>query len=390
MKYYIDVSYNSINKWGEELCGDHIEIVKSDDGVIIVLADGLGSGVKANILATLTSKIAVTMLKEGASLEETIDTISNTLPECQVRRLAYSTFTIIKVQNDGGVYIAECDNPPFFIFDNGRDRKIYKEKKTLNGKVIYESQFRMDQDGLLTVVSDGAVHAGVGKLLNLGWQWENINDFLREIAKKEKCSKNVSRHLINACENLYDNKPGDDTTVVSIKLRQPEVVNLFTGPPESMEDDIKLVNYLKHSAGKIVVSGGTTANIVSRILNRALIVDMDTYAEDVPPMARIEGVDLVTEGVLTMKKTLEIIKETLLINDHLIYQKLLNENNGASKLAKILLEDCTHLHIWLGRAVNPAHQNPKFPIDFNIKVNIVKELQDILNFLGKEVEVTYI
>ena len=268
--------------------------------------------------------------------------------------------------------------------------KIYKEKKEINGKVIYESKFRMDQDGLLTVVSDGAVHAGVGKLLNLGWQWENINDFLREISKKEKCSKNVSRHLINACENLYDHKPGDDTTVVSIKLRQPEVVNLFTGPPESMEDDLKLVKYLTQSGGRIVISGGTTANIVSRILGKELVIDMDTYTEEVPPIAKIEGIDLVTEGVLTLKKTLEIIKSTLLINDHLTYQKLLEQNNGASKLAKILLEDCTHLHIWLGKAVNPAHQNPMFPMDFNIKVNIVKELQDILMFLGKEVEVTYI
>ena len=159
--YFVDTSYNSLIKHGEELCGDHVELVNVPDGKIMVLADGLGSGVKANILATMTSKIAATMLREGSSLEETIDTIVHSLPVCSERHLAYSTFTIIKAYHTGEVYAAEFDNPSIFLLRNGEDVPIEKTKKVINEKVIYESSFQLDKNSLLVVVSDGVIHAGV-------------------------------------------------------------------------------------------------------------------------------------------------------------------------------------------------------------------------------------
>lgn len=390
MEYFIDVSYKNINKYGEELCGDNVETVKTDDGVIIVLADGLGSGVKANILATMTSKIAVTMLKEGASIEETIDTITNTLPECNVRKLAYSTFTIIKIKDNGEIYMVEYDNPPCFFFRKGCDYPLDKNERIVNGKKIYESHFNMTTEDLLVVTSDGAIHAGVGELLNLGWQWEDINSFLRSLADKNSFSSEVSDNLLAVCNKLYDNKPGDDTTVLSVKLQHRKYLDLFTGPPAKPEDDTILIDRILRARGLKIISGGTTSNIVSRTFGEEVFINLTDYQKyNVPPVGFMKGVDLVTEGLITLNATVEILKK--------IYNAIesgenysLNEEDGATLVSRMLIKEATHINIWAGTAVNPAHQNPNLPTEFNIKLKVVKDMKHWLERLGKTVTLKYI
>ena len=389
MSNFIDVGFDSINKHGEELCGDKIEIIKDEDGIIIVLADGLGSGVKANILATLTSKIAATMLRQGASIHETVDTIVNTLPVCNVRKLAYSTFTILKIHNDGRIYAVEYDNPPLIFVKDKRLLEVEKNQIVINGRNLKESNFCLQEGDVLTIISDGVVHAGVGAILNLGWQWSNVADYIRQISNVEKCAKNISKGLIDACQNLYDNKPGDDATVVTVKLRQPEIIDLFTGPPKDKEEDSRVVKRLMEGIGRKVVCGGTAANIVSRELRQQINVSMDFPDPEVPPIAYVKGIDLVTEGVLTLSKTIEKVK-AFIFNQNLYTVSKSDNLDGASQLAKLLLEDCTHLNLWVGTAVNPAHQNPGFPSDLSIKGKIVEELAMLLKQLGKEVKLTYI
>lgn len=389
MSYFIDVGFDSINKNGEELCGDKVEIIKSEDGIIIVMADGLGSGVKANILATLTSKIAGTMLRQGASIYETVDTIVNTLPVCNVRKLAYSTFTILKIYNDGRIYSVEYDNPPIILVKNKRLHNIQKTNLEINGRMLKESNFYLQEGDVLTIISDGVVHAGVGAILNLGWQWSNVAEYIEQISKVEKCAKNISSGLIDACQNLYDYKPGDDATVVTVKLRNPEIIDIFTGPPKDTQEDKQIVKKLMSGIGKKVVCGGTAANIVSRELGQAIDVSMDFPDPEIPPIAYIKGIDLVTEGVLTLSKTIEKLKA--LIFSHGLYTvSKHNSLDGASQLVKLLVEDCTHINLWVGTAVNPAHQNPGFPSDLSIKGKIVEELAKLLRQLGKEVKLTYI
>lgn len=386
MKIFIDVAHCSLTKYGEELCGDKVEIVKLPQCTIIVLADGLGSGVKANILATLTTKISATMLKEGADIYETLDTIASTLPVCKEREIAYSTFTLIKISNEGKVYMAEYDNPKAFILSGKEEKNIGKKKLIINNRKIYESTFNVKPGDSITIVSDGIIHAGLGNTMNFGWTWDNVLNYIQRNIENKNDAHSIAKDLVEVCWDLYGHKPGDDATVVNIKIKRPEYVDLFTGPPKNREKDEEIISkFINNREGKKIICGGTAANIASRELGKKLIVDLDSFSEDIPPIAFMEGFDLITEGVITLNKTIEIIKE---------YKKSLSfpgkyyevsKEDGASKLAHILLHECTHLNIWSGKAVNPAHQNPDLPVDLGIKLKLVKELKELLKSLGKEV-----
>jgi hypothetical protein len=387
MSYFIDISYDSVNKYGEELCGDNVEIFQNEESTFIVLADGLGSGVKANILATMTSKMAGTMLRDGVSIEETVDTITNTLPVCSVRKLAYSTFGIIQISKDSKCHIIEYDNPPVFVIRNGEILDIEKKDHILNGRLIKESFFDIELDDVLVLVSDGVIHAGVGAILNLGWQWENVADYLVKNVTKEKCAENISKGLLDVCKCLYENKPGDDTTVAAVKIREPEIIDLFTGPPVDPDNDSVLVEQFMRDKGKKIVCGGTAAKIISRELNREMEINLDYINPKVPPTAKIKGIDLVTEGVLTLSRAIDVIKEYCNVESEEVVT--LKEKDGATVLAKMLIEDCTHLNLRIGKAVNPAHQNPDFPIDLSIKLKVVDNLIRVVRELGKIVNVYY-
>ncbi len=389
MSVFIDADYLSLNKYKEELCGDKVEIIRNEDSTIIVLADGLGSGVKANILATLTSKIIGTMLSMGAGIEEAVETIINTLPICREREIAYSTFTILQVFKSGECYLVEFDNPAAIILKGGKYCEQRKECREINGKLIKESRFFVTSNDVIILMSDGAVHAGVGQCLNLGWKWENIKDYMERAYMINMSAKNISKTLLSACNNLYANKPGDDTTVATVKIRNYQQVSVIIGPPLDRGMDEYVINKFMGTEGKKVVCGGTTSQIVSRVIGKEIITCINYIDPSIPPIAKIDGIDLTTEGVLTMSKALEYIKKYI-VSSNSVYEYInLNKQDGASKLTKILVEECTGVNFFVGRAINPAHQNPDFPMDLNMKLKLVNDIKEQLISLGKRVNIEY-
>lgn len=385
MDYYMDVTHLSINKYGEELCGDHIEIAENGTRKIMVLSDGLGSGVKANILATLTAKIAVTMLKEDATLEDTIETITSTLPVCSVRKLAYSTFTIIMADNSGKISVVEFDNPSYFYFREGKLSMPHKKRREIHGKIIYESEISMVPGDYLTVISDGVVHAGVGKLLNFGWKWENIKEFIEELSLKRESTNILAHEVLGYTNVLYDLKPGDDASVLCLSMKEKKILNLFTGPPIHPEDDVVFARSFMDAEGIKVISGGTTANIISRELDIPLSIDMSCITAKLPPVALMEGADLVTEGVLTLGEVISILEG--LTGDELSENilKRLYSSDAAARLSRMLLNDATEIKLFMGTAVNPAHQEPGFSYNYNYKVNQINRLMELLEKYGRKV-----
>ena len=383
-----DIGYHSLYKYGEELCGDHIEIVEQQDNTsVIVLADGLGSGVKANILSTLTSKILSTMMGNNLSVEESVATIASTLPVCQVRQVAYSTFTIIRIVQNEYAEIYQYDNPHLIFIRDGKHVDYLESRMEIEGKTIYKSRVDLKENDTFVMFSDGVIHAGVGETLNFGWQRENVIDFMDVIYDNCYSAKTLATLLTDKCNSLYASHPGDDTTVCVVKIRPRVPMNLMIGPCANKEDDKKYLSLFFAKEGKHIVCGGTTSMVVSNYLNQPIIMDSEYLDPDVPPTATIEGVDLVTEGVLTINKVLEFAKSYLNDNDR--YYDWSYKRDGASQISRLLFEEATDIHFFVGRAMNPAHQNPDLPINFNIKMHLIEELAECLQKMGKKVNVSY-
>ena len=389
MKMHVDTAYRSLFKYGEELCGDNVRITRTEDSVFAVLADGLGSGVKANILSTLTSTIISTMLTEGAAMEQAVETIVSTLPICSVRKLAYSTFSVLQIKDTGEAYLAEFDNPACIFIRNGELMELEMTDKEYAGKTVYESRFTVFPGDVLALISDGVVYAGVGSILNFGWTWESVAEWLRKESLKEKSAPRLAAALSQAVKELYMDKPGDDSTVMVARISPRQVVNMFAGPPKNKDDDPKMVRDFMTSSGKKLICGGSSANIVARVLNRSIETSLDYVDPLIPPIATIQGIDLVAEGVLTLSRTVEILQEYLDHETDSFYFKKLDEKNGAAMLAKILLEECTTLNLFIGTAINPAHQNPGLPSDLSIKLKLIDKLCGLMERLGKRVTKKY-
>ena len=392
MAITVDVAYKSLNKFNEVLCGDKVELLKTEDSNIMILADGMGSGVKANILATLTSKIRGTMFLNGATLEECVETIVETLPICRVRQVAYSTFSILQVFHSGEAYLVEFDNPSCIFIRNGQLVPIPRNIREVQGKKINEYRFRVQRGDALILMSDGTVHAGVGQLLNFGWLWEDIAKYAVKQYALTISAMRLAAAICQACDELYQYRPGDDTTVACMRIINAKPVHLMTGPAQDPSMDEEMVKGFMSGddSTKRIVCGGTSATIVSRVLKKKLDVSMDYVDPDIPPIAYMDGIELVTEGVLTLNRVVQLLRryaKNETVSEDFFLE--LDKQNGASMVAKMLIEDCTELHLYVGKAINSAYQNPGLPFDLGIRQNLVEQLKTVVEEMGKQVTVTY-
>jgi hypothetical protein len=201
-------------------------------------------------------------------------------------------------------------------------------------------------------------------------------------------AKTISSILLNKCFTLYGGEPGDDTTVCTVKIRQRAPINLLVGPPASPEDVFKMMSLFFSKEGKHIVCGGTTSALAAEFLRVPLEVSLPLYADpEIPPTAKIAGVDLVTEGVITIHKVLEYARDYLKNNED--YAHWNYGQDGASQIAKLLFEEATDINFYVGKAINPAHQNPDLPIRFSIKMQLIDELAACLKGMGKQIKVSY-
>lgn len=365
---------------GEIVCGDDFlfERLEQENRHLAVLSDGLGSGIKANLLACMTTTMALEFVRSNMDVLLSAEIIMDTLPVCEVRRISYATFSIFDLQIGGKSRIIEMDNPPFIHLRNGKDLKVSRQsmvsERWPDRRVQLAEIYAITGDRLIAF-SDGVAQAGLGQPgCKFGWRREGALEFIQaEVAKDPAISaRELSQRVVYAARNHNkDNCCIDDISCMVIYLRKPRRLRLLTGPPFRPESDTAYAELVRNFDGKIILSGGTTANIVSRELKRPIDVDMKLVmkAGNLPPPARMEGVDLVSEGILTLTDVVQRLEAD---------PPLTTPVPLAAKQMIDLFRESDEIEFVVGTKVNEAHQDPSLPMDLEIRRNIVRRLKTVL------------
>lgn len=391
MKIAIDCFYESLSKVNEAVCGDRVIHSYDQQGFLCVLADGLGSGVKANILATMTATILHRLLRENIPLNEAIETLSATLPQCKERNIAYSTFSLLQINEYGNVVLVEFDNPSVNVIRKKETLHIDKRQHHYGERTIYYSEFDVYNDDLILMISDGVLYAGNKKTLNLNWQETDMLKHLINSTYLDDSAQSIGKYLISSVNALYENKPQDDSTVVVVKIKKQTNSIIMVGPPKEKTNDARTVKLLLEGDGLKMVCGGTTAQIVARELNKRVLVD-ETYLNkgDLPPTATIAGVDFVSEGMLTLGRLVDLLVEASTNKQY--KDSIVDEEpkDGAHQMFQLLLQDCTNIIFYVGQADNKAHNYLADALSVNMKNNLIHRIANYLRNFGKTVTIHYV
>lgn len=381
----LDVFQHQMNRQGEELCGDTVRVRRTSEKSIIVLSDGLGSGVKANILSTLTAEILTRMLEAGVPLEEVVRTVLGTLPICSVRQMAYATFLVLKLDHQTRKFeVVNFDSPPPIFVRGTRLLTPKAHRLDMQGRTITTSTGELNPGDFVAIFSDGTVHAGLGHTLNFGWGWDQIAAYIRETTIRAGTSAaTIVRRVADKTASLYGSDVGDDATFIGIEARLHRAAILFTGPPLDMNDDNRVAQRVVEFPGRRIVCGGTTGHIVGTYVGEEPEVDIGTMTRAVPPIATLDKVDLMTEGILTMTLALEMLRKS-----RFDLVRLPGDNNGAAMLARELLQ-VDSIHFIVGQRINEYYQNPELPLTISLRKGLITEYLQALRDAGKTVTIEY-
>lgn len=380
MNYFVDIDYSRKIKESEKICGDVFLLSKDENSGRIgcILSDGLGSGVKAHVLARLTATMGVRFLLGNMDAEEGAHIIMDTLPVCSERKISYATFTMVDIPKNGEIEIIEYDNPPCLFIRDGKAFPLTREKIPLNRKkgfkeeALFHSKVKPELGDRLIFYSDGVAQAGMGTHdFPFGWTANAANPFILgiieknpEISSRELCEKVTAR-----ARQIDHAQPKDDITCGSLYFRKPRNLLVVTGPPNDPDQDDYYIAKVRDFSGRKILSGGTTATIIGRGLEKKVRVDMSSWDAEIPPAANMEGIDLITEGMITLTRVAKLLKHPELLDQ--------SPQHAAWKMVNLIL-DSDKIDFLVGTRINEAHQDPNMPQEIGIRRTLMKRIVEIL------------
>lgn len=390
--YHVEIDVQQKRPRGETACGDVFQsyIAREEGRTILVLSDGIGHGIKASVLATLTATMALKYTQLHTKPEIAARIIMETLPKSDEKE-SYATFTIVEIEDDGHVRIVNYDNPCVLLTRNGqplqsKDYQLTVRGEENQGKILNVREFMAHKEDRIIFTTDGISQSGLGnQRYPMGWGMERLQEFVMGQVNRfpDISATKLSRKIINQAAMNDDFSVKDDVTCGVIYFRQPRNFMLITGPPFYKIKDFDFVGRVKGFNGKKIICGGTTAEIIARELNLTVEIQHgNKNLEKLPPSAKMEGFEMVTEGILTLGKVEEIL-ETYDSDTRL-------GNSPPEEVVKLLLQhDC--IDIIVGTRINWAHQDPDQPLELELRKFVVKRIVKILiHKFFKKVKIEYI
>lgn len=372
---FVDIDCHQEKKYNQNAYGDYFisKRYPDIDRLIAVLSDGLGSGVKANILASMTATMLLKFIEENFSIGKACEIIMNALPVCQVRHISYATFSAMDYNSDGDVAIVEEGNPEFIWVRDGKVMQPEHEiitSKNFPNRNMHVYTIKVEKYDRIIFCSDGVTQAGLGNAeYKLGLRRKGLVEFILNELLVAPCvpSRELSRLIVDHALRIETNREAhDDISAVSIYFRDPREALVFTGPPYYQDKDSFYAGIFKNFKGTKAICGGTTANILSRELNIPVESRFSLNSGELPAVSYMEGVDLVTEGILTLTKVSEYLEKGKT-----------NVKDAAGDLVRFFLNsDC--INFMVGAKINQAHYDPKFPIEIEVRKNIIKKISNLL------------
>ena len=376
----------SLNKKKEKICGDYYTIITDpdSDSTVMVLSDGLGSGVKANILATLTAEMLSIMIARKVNIRTAVKAVADTLPVCSVRNLAYATFTVM-VAEENEICLLQYDNPDVILLRNGKNVEYCRDILMVGEKEIHQSCFQFREGDMLIFMSDGVTNAGMGKTTYAGWGREEVVEFCEQHYRDGMSAQEMSSAIADAGLALNLDETDDDLTVLTVAAMKKNIVNIMVGPPADREDDRSYFETFFQKEGMHVVCGGTTAKLVADYLQTEVVGLPDSGTEEVPAMSEIKGIDLVTEGLLTLEKLVDYYDDFQ--EDRTYFNQIIKKKDGAAELFRVLFAEATEINFFFGNALNDNYTS--LHIDREKKKKMALELIDHLKAEGKKVKICF-
>ena len=423
----IDIDYSQLFKHGQKIGGDVFFLDRNDDSNVItaILSDGLGSGVRANVLASITAHMASKLSLSPMDLEKSAEVIMDTLPVDSEKGISYSTFSIARIifsDNKSFIRIelAEYDNPDSLRFHGCEpvewDKTSFrlKRKAAIKEEIVYSSSFEVNDGDRLIFFSDGVAQSGIALgssgpsrdikedpvyaafrtarqpaqslpsvVRSKGWGTENVSAFIQKTLREDPhiSSRQLARAIVTEAYKNDGYHPNDDITCCVINIRKPRRTLIVTGAPRNRESDKRLVERIKSFDGQVIVCGGTTAKIVARELGKDLKADKSP-AGSLPPSSKIDGIDLVTEGMITLAEVARRLSNKTLLK---------NMSEDAAKRMIKLLRETDQIEIIVGTKINDDIEDPSTAAKIGLRFPTVDEIQRALiqNYF-KECEVLYL